>query len=245
MLSSAFAVLFTLPTAGVAAPHDAPPELVLHVAPGGDDGWSGRLEAPAADGSDGPLATPARALVRVREERTAGAAGHVTVRLAGGTYRLAAPLVFGPEDGAPEGATTTWEAEAGGRAVLSGARRLEDWTVEEDGTWSHAVGERVGRAVRQLFVAGERRPRARRPDEGWLRVEAAGPDGRTSLVYPAGALAAWPDLTGGELVLLHDWSISRVGLAGVDESTRSVTLADPVGPRLSFFTIANWEPHPR
>lgn len=43
-------------------------EATLFVAPGGSDDWSGRRATPAADGSDGPLATVAKAVERSRQD---------------------------------------------------------------------------------------------------------------------------------------------------------------------------------
>ncbi|MBP2301718.1 right-handed parallel beta-helix repeat-containing protein [Azospirillum picis] len=65
-------------------------ERTFYVSPLGNDRWSGRLAEPAADGGDGPFATPARALVAAEK-----GSGAVTVRLRGGTYRLTGPLVVG------------------------------------------------------------------------------------------------------------------------------------------------------
>ncbi len=67
------------------------PELVLHVAPGGDDHWSGKLARP--DGSsDGPLASLRGARDRVRALRNGDAKrfGSVVVWIAGRAFRAGA-----------------------------------------------------------------------------------------------------------------------------------------------------------
>src|SRR5262245_14497828 len=87
-------VLFAL------APAYAAEATVFHVAPNGDDAWSGRLGAPAPDGRDGPFATVRRARDAVRQLKAQNGGGlptAVTVRLRGGTYRLAEPLVLTPD----------------------------------------------------------------------------------------------------------------------------------------------------
>ena len=99
---------------------------VLHVAPGGNDAWSGRLSAPNAAKSDGPLATPAAARDAVRKLRAGGTLkGGATVQLRGGTYYLAEPLVLAPEDSGAETAPLVIEAYPGEKPVLSGGRRLD------------------------------------------------------------------------------------------------------------------------
>ena len=72
----------------------------LYVSPEGNDAWSGRLPAPNADGTDGPLATVAKARDTVRAIRAESPARDtpVTVLLRGGRYELNETLELGPED---------------------------------------------------------------------------------------------------------------------------------------------------
>ena len=66
-----------------------------YVATNGDDHWSGRLAAPNADRSDGPLASLTAARDAVRRARAAGAAAEaMTVCVRGGVYRLDRPLAL-------------------------------------------------------------------------------------------------------------------------------------------------------
>jgi len=168
----------------------------------------------------------------------------LVVELAGGTYVLDRPLVLGPAVCGDERRAVVWRAASGASVTWSGGRGIEDWRLEEDGTWSTPLDEVRG-PVRQLFVDGVRRPRARWPREGWLRVESPGPDGRTAFTFARGDLSTWSDLGGADLVFLHDWSMSRVRVASVDEGERRVELAQSIGGYLPFLHIANFEPHPR
>ena len=54
----------------------------VYVAPNGNDAWSGKLPAPNADRSDGPVATPARArdLVRANPGQSSGGPIRVEAR---------------------------------------------------------------------------------------------------------------------------------------------------------------------
>ncbi len=88
-------------------------ETTFFVSPTGNDRWSGRLPQPSADGRDGPFATPARALAAAK------GGGPATVRLHGGTYRLAAPLVV---DSSLPGLRLT--AVEGEQPVLSGGEAV-------------------------------------------------------------------------------------------------------------------------
>ena len=62
------ALLALAMTAALAAAED----VVLHVAPDGRDDWSGRVARPAADGTDGPLATLAGARDAIRSLKAGG-----------------------------------------------------------------------------------------------------------------------------------------------------------------------------
>jgi len=64
----------------------------VYVSTVGHDHWSGRLDAPALDGRDGPFATLERAQRALRE------LGGGEVVLRAGLYELMAPLVLKAED---------------------------------------------------------------------------------------------------------------------------------------------------
>ena len=96
----------------------------MHLAPNGNDNWSGLLAEPAVDGRDGPLATFAGVRDRLRLLRRglynprwgraeARLDGVVTVHVQGGVYPVRAPVVFGPEDTYP----VSFRARAGERPV--------------------------------------------------------------------------------------------------------------------------------
>lgn len=128
-------------------------EMELHVEPTGADGNDGS--------SKSPLATIEAARNVVREHRQAGFTGHATVRIGPGTYHFANPLTFGPEDSGP----TRYIGEPG--AVVDGGREIGGFVpTRANGIacWSADVPEyRLKRPFRQLWINGERRPRARFP----------------------------------------------------------------------------------
>jgi hypothetical protein len=88
-------------------------EVVVHVAPTGDD---------AADGSRAkPVASLIGARDAVRRLRAEGKAGPVRVVVADGTYRVAEPLVLMPEDGGtPRPRSVTRPRRALGRSSAGG-----------------------------------------------------------------------------------------------------------------------------
>lgn len=48
-----------------------------------------------------------------------------------------------------------------------------------------------------------------------------------------------------ELVLLHDWSITRIGVKSINRKKNHLIAADTIGARLPFFTLTHWEEQPR
>ncbi len=225
----------------------------FHVAPGGRDAWSGRLPAPAADGSDGPFATPVRA--RDAARATAGREP-VTIHVHAGIYELAAPLRLGPEDsGSPEH-PIVWAATGPGPAILSGGRRITGLRAGADGRWTADLPDvREGNGYfHQLFVGGRRAVRARTPNEGWLRTEgplaaypkdrtrtAKLPDIRHGFRFRHGDLkASWTNLKDVSLFLYHSWTASLHGLDAIDEAARTVRFANPCG-----WPVGWWEDEQR
>ena len=145
----------------------------LHVATNGNDHWSGRLAAPNAGGTDGPLASLAGARDAIRAAAAAGALGAVTVHIRGGVYRMEAPFVLEPQDSGTAEAPVVYEAAPGERPVFSGGRVITGFR-RNGPLWEGVVPEvKAGRwYFRQLFVNGQRRQRARSPNDGYHRIAA-------------------------------------------------------------------------
>ena len=200
----------------------------VHVAPSGDDAGPGTASK--------PFASIGRAQQALREAKGGTAVIHA------GTYRLAEPLTFGPED-----ATCTYAAAPGQTPVISGGRTIKGWKQGEDGVWRTTIADVKAAQwdFRELFVNGERRTRARAPNDGYFRVVKAGKDNRTSFSFNEGDLTPFANLGDVEVVFLHDWSISRVRIAAVDEAARTVRFTHAIGVKANHFRINHFEPHPR
>lgn len=217
---------------------DAAHAAEFFVAPAGNDANVGTAES--------PFATPGQAQLASRQVIAAGLNEAVTVTLRGGTYRLAKPLEMTVADGGTAGHAVVWRAAPGERVVFSGGKVLTGGSVWPDGLWRVAGAEaQVGGRFRELFLNGVRRPRARFPNDGYLRVREAGADKRTSFTTEPNVLPAIRPAGDAELVFLHDWSISRVPVQAVDPAGGMVALAGPIGASQQQFAIDNFEPHPR
>jgi hypothetical protein len=205
----------------------------FYVAPGGDDRNPGTMEE--------PLRTIAKARDLVR-----GRKGDVNVVLRGGTYQLEEPLTFGPGDSASHKAAITYAAAPGEEVVISGGRPIGPWRKEGDLLVADVPDAAADKwSFRELFVGGERRPRARHPNEDYFRVVQAGPDNRTSFSFHPGDLTQIGALGEAEVVFLHDWSVSRIRIKAIDEKSHAVTFTDPIGASAPHYRINHFEEHPR
>ncbi|SCE00645.1 Ricin-type beta-trefoil lectin domain-containing protein [Streptomyces sp. DvalAA-14] len=86
--------------------------------------------------------------------------GDIVVQLAGGTYRLSAPLSLGSADSGTNGHTVIWRAQAGQTPVLSGGRQVSGWTLKDASNNIYTAGVPQGTDSRQLYVDGALAPRA-------------------------------------------------------------------------------------
>ncbi len=211
----------------------------LYVAPYGSDKWSGRLPEPNTERTDGPLATISRARDVIRELRGSGrlrvwrsiaSVGDfpITVWVRGGRYQISEPIVFGPEDSAP----VTYAAYPGEKPVIDGGKQIQGWRIEEkDGmeVWVADVPEVAeGKwCFHQLFINGERRPRARLPKRGFYRIKEVKHVGDlyTTFQCETGEIQRWKNLTDVEVVVLHLWIEERLPIVSFQEESNLVRVS--------------------
>lgn len=156
--------------------------LLVHVAPTGDDSWSGGLETPNADRTDGPLASLTAARDAVRRLKTT-ATNPIEVVIHSGRYRLDSTMSFGPEDSGSADAPITWRAAGDAEVVITGALPVTNFTPVADD-----VRERLDSAARDSVVQA---------DLGALGItEFGSPEGRGLAVVfrdESMQLARWPN----------------------------------------------------
>ncbi len=206
----------------------------FYVAPGGNDQWSGLLAKPAANGKDGPFATLPAALkaARLAREKMGPNADSITIQLRGGAYELAEPVVLTPEDsGASAKQPLTIAAYADEKPVFSGGRRITGWTkvAGKPGLWQAEVPSvRAGKwYFRQFFVNGQRKQRARTPNEGFFRIQGPSPqDQPVELKFKPGEIKKeWADDGDVEAIALLAWADIRMQIRAVDEANSVATLS--------------------
>ncbi len=143
--------------------------IVLHVAPNGNDAWSGKLAKPNADKTDGPCASLTGARDAIRKHRAASSdkSRPVRVLIADGEYKLHGPFVLTPDDTGQADAPITYEAADGAEPVFTAGRRITGFKKGEGGVWTTKIPAVASGDWRfeQLYVNGRRATRARAPNK--------------------------------------------------------------------------------
>ena len=231
----------------------------LHVAPDGNDQWSGKPQRPNAQKTDGPLASLAGARDAVRRIKAVGAFKEpVNIIIAAGTYTLGEPVVFTPEDSGTAQAPITYQAADGAKPLFSGGRIVGGFTLQADGLWAAPVpGVKEGWNFEQLWVDGKRATRARTPNNSYhymLRKLSRVVDPATGQEIAAenrafGArekdvkplLSLTKDQLNDVIVMpYHAWASSRLRIASIDPKDFTVITTGP-----SSWEFARWEPAQR
>jgi parallel beta helix pectate lyase-like protein/glycosyl hydrolase family 141 len=219
----------------------------LFVATNGNDQWSGTLAEPNAAGTDGPFATLVQARSEARKQRAAGEPVKVLVRE--GTYFLESPFVLEPEDSGTSESPALFAAYPGERPVFSGGRLITGWRQGPGNLWQVELPEVKSGDwyFRQLFVDGQRRGRARSPNEGYHRIAQlipgppdprAKPIARDRFVFAAGDIQPWQRLGDVNVTLMHSWETSIHPIKSVDTESNTVEFAAPMR---EWWSIGYWE----
>jgi hypothetical protein len=206
----------------------------LFVSPQGNDTWSGKLETPARDGRDGPLATLQGARDALRKMERSGTA---TVQVLPGNYSLTEEISFAPEDG-----NVTYQGDSKKRPVFSGGKALPKFTAQANGLWTLRIPEVASDNFyfEQLFINGRRAVRARSPNKLYYYMkkvrqnvfEGKGsrrPKKAEQIVYAmaddiAPLIGMSPkELKDVNMLVYHKWDNTRRRLDGVDGEKNTIS----------------------
>lgn len=208
MWAAAFVAVAMLAT-GIVVPTSASaglPAKVLYAAPNGTG---------SACSQPRPCSlTGARQRVRHVLATGEGTVKDVVVELSGGTYRLAAPLQFGPQDSGRDGHTVTWTAAPGAQVTISGGRLLHpDWQPVATGSKIMQATVPTGLNFDGLFVNGQRQILARYPN---YDPTASRLEGSTTLANLNQESAKWADPSTALVRAMHcgDWGSVSFTVSG-------------------------------
>ncbi|MFA6546322.1 MAG: LamG-like jellyroll fold domain-containing protein [Limisphaerales bacterium] len=171
-----------------------------------------------------------------------------------GTYPQSKALVFTPADSGTAGSPVTYAAYAGEHPVISGGAAITGWQPDDSAQSRTRCNGRLWRVdlpagpagaawrFNQLFVNGQRRPRARIPNQReFLRAEEPASKGdRRSFYFKAGDLKEWSNPRDILLVVYHSWETSIHHIESLDTEANRVVLREPAP-----WALGEWEKQQR
>ena len=218
------------------SPDSGGKSLDYYVSPGGSDSAAGTMDA--------PFATIHHARLVAIDAITKSNPLSVQIWLMEGIHTLTQPLEFYSQDNQNGRTKLSFRAFPGAQPVVSGGLKLSDWSQNPQAQWVTTIPD--GHQPRELFVNGHRAIRARHPNTGYLRMDKVGEDRRTNFFFGANDFPISTQLEGLEVVVFHDWSVSRMPVRKIDPAAKQITAIDSIGAKgLAFFNLDNWEENPR
>ena len=211
----------------------------FYVSPNGNDNNLGTKEK--------PFATLERAKIAVKNSIQNNKDLEFTIWMADGNYEIESPIIF-ESTYFSDKVEIRIKAVKNANPVISGGKVLKNWTKNVNGFWVAELpktnNENWNR--RELFVNDKRATRARHPNAGYLRVDKVGKDRRTNFFFKKGEFPIPDNVNEVELVLLHDWSISRIGIKEINSRKNRLTAVDSIGAKSpAFFNLDHWDKNPR
>lgn len=219
-----------------------PADADYFVATNGKDSWSGTLDAPNPEKTDGPFAT----FDKARQAVQGMPGGRHIVMIRGGNYFLSAPLLFGADDSGIAGTPVIYENYPCEIPVISGGTKITGWTNQGGNVWTVQLSSSDYQNFEGLFYNGVRRFRPRTTVDAYLnnvgpvfvnsqsdncswpvddqwecfdRFKFAGNDVASN--YHSMALG---DV---EILTFEKWSMSRMRLKSVNTSSHIAYLTGP------------------
>ena len=223
--------------------------VTLHVSPQGNDGWSGRLQRPNSQRTDGPKASLTGARDAIRRLKSKGPLTEpVRVIVANGTYTLTEPFTLTPQDSGTKKCPIIYEAAAGAKPVFSGGRVIKGFKRGAKGIWQTHIPQVAADKwyFEQLFVNGKRAVRARTPNKFYhymgatseVPVEGKRGQYRRTTRVRGDALKPLQNLDKRELqdvtlMAYHKWCITRRFLTAIDTSANVIVT---IGEKLKSYS---------
>ncbi|HEX3783071.1 MAG TPA: right-handed parallel beta-helix repeat-containing protein [Pseudonocardiaceae bacterium] len=230
-LAGAVAVAALIGTAGLVggAPAAAGASPSIYAAPNGSG---------SACTSQHPCALPAAQ--QLARSRNSALSTDLVVQLAGGTYRLTAPLNFTSADSGSNGHQVVYRAAPGATPVISGGRQITGWTLSDAsrGLWSAPVPANLD--TRQLYVDGVRAEVAQGP----APVALTRTSNDTGYTAANASMASWRNPSGLEFVFAGTagaWEETRCRVASISGTT--ITMRQPCWDN-SIYHSAGLSGHP-
>ncbi len=170
----------------------------------------------------------------------------VTIIIPAGRYEFSEPLTL---DAQLVGLGLKLVAAESGKVIFAGSQQLSISKREDNGRLHFQLpdGWNKNGQPRAMIVNGKLSSPARFPNQGYLRIEKAVEDRRSGFIVQAGDLSQKTKLpaSGYDLILMHDWSSSRLPVASFDAESRTLKTVGPIGCSAAHYAIDHFEKQPR
>lgn len=201
------------------------PQTELFVSPDGNDSNSGTINR--------PFKTIQHALDAAIDSQVK------IIFLKEGIYQLEEPLQLLPDHSSDDSLIIT--SYPNHKVVFNGGKEIKGWKKDNNGWWVTTIPEvKEGNwKFRQLYVNNDLRQRARKPNEGFLRVKGM-PEGTPSTVgyhtdcqsfeFEEGDISnKWKNMEDVEVIVYHFWTDSHLPIHTVDEQSNIVKFKHKAG----------------
>ncbi|MBU2939206.1 right-handed parallel beta-helix repeat-containing protein [Lacinutrix sp. C3R15] len=199
----------------------------FYVSVNGSDSWSGTLESPNAEGTDGPFATLVQARNAVRELKKSNPK-NIVVLIRDGFYQLTKTVVFGLEDSGEGTNTITYAAYPGEKPVFSSGKQINGWqkvTTELPGLPNKAKGNIMVANISDTFLTlyDEEGMLPRAQSEGFITEEKT--NGRNRLHFPDGVFHDYKNMDDAEIKVRphHAWITNMLPVESYNAKKQTVT----------------------
>lgn len=226
----------------------------VFVSPEGNDNWSGKLDQPNSDKTDGPVATltAARDLARAFKRKNENSAEPVIITLRAGTYRLSEPLQLGQADSGSDKAPFVIRGRKGETSIISGGQEVGNFAATSaNNVLAAQLPESIKdpSLIRLVILQGRRLPMARWPNfdaqqpiaGGWAYVDGRRPGKPSDKVYGETEanrsklkirkqdLRSWQKPTDGELFIFTRFNYWNdvVPISTFDKALGQIELKEP------------------
>ncbi|MEI6518609.1 MAG: right-handed parallel beta-helix repeat-containing protein [bacterium] len=176
----------------------------------GNDNWSGTIENPAGNGSDGPFATITKARDAIRAYKAENSNDNIdfTVNIADGNYELTETLLFTPEDSGTTEYPIRYVAAYGASPVISGGRQIKNWQeIEHNGLrcWIADLPDVASNKwnFTRLYINNTPRQRPRLPENGFYHFTGVDNCEDTGFKWCHGPDRA--NFANGDIKQWHNW----------------------------------------
>ncbi|MDO6597945.1 right-handed parallel beta-helix repeat-containing protein [Oceanihabitans sp. 2_MG-2023] len=198
----------------------------FYVSINGSDTWSGTLDSPNAEGTDGPFATLVQARNAVRELNKSQSKD-IVVLIREGFYQLDKTVIFGLEDSGKGLQTITYAAYPNEKPVFSSGKQINGWkkvTVDIPGLPNNAKGNIMEADVSDKFLtlydAEGMLPRAQ--SEGFITEEKT--NGRNRLHFPDNTFHDYTNMEDAEIKVRphHAWITNMLPVKSFNTKKQTV-----------------------